>query len=111
MEDKIVEILQYTLKTGSGAEFHRIMSEVSVPLHLKHGIDVVAYGNSLHATDSYFLIRAFDNEETMSITLEDFYSSDDWCSGPRKDIISRIELSLKSVLALSQSAVNGLYSK
>jgi len=33
MKDRIVEILQYTLKKDSGSDFHQIMDEVSVPLH------------------------------------------------------------------------------
>lgn len=108
MKDRIVEILQYTLKKGSGEEFHQIMREVSVPLHAKNGIDVVAYGNSLHDADSYYLIRAFDSEEQMKSVLEDFYASVGWRSGPREAIISRIELSLKSVLSLPQSGIDRL---
>ncbi|EFB5483721.1 NIPSNAP family protein, partial [Escherichia coli] len=30
---RTVEILQYTLRKGSGAAFHAIMQEISVPLH------------------------------------------------------------------------------
>lgn len=83
------------------------MREVSVPLHARNGIDVVAYGNSLHDADSYYLIRAFDSEEQMKSVLEDFYASAGWRS-PREAIISRIELSLKSVLSLPQSGIDGL---
>ncbi|MEY2223362.1 NIPSNAP family protein [Klebsiella variicola] len=111
MKDRIIEILQYTLKKGSGEEFHQIMREVSVPLHARNGIDVVAYGNSLHDADSYYLIRAFDSEEEMKSVLEDFYASAGWRSGPREAIISRIEVSLKSVLMLPQIAVNELRKK
>ncbi|EMH2330574.1 NIPSNAP family protein [Citrobacter freundii] len=111
MKDRIIEILQYTLKKGSGEEFHQIMREVSVPLHARNGIDVVAYGNSLHDADSYYLIRAFDSEEQMKSVLEDFYASAGWRSGPREAIISRIEVSLKSVFILPQIAVNELRKK
>lgn len=111
MKDRIIEILQYTLKKSSGEEFHQIMHEVSVPLHARNGIDVVAYGNSLHDADSYYLIRAFDSEEQIKSVLEDFYASAGWRSGPREAIISRIEVSLKSVLVLSQIAVNELRKK
>ncbi len=38
MERKIVEILQYTLSKGAGAEFHNIMAQISVPLHNQHSI-------------------------------------------------------------------------
>ncbi|EEX0935326.1 NIPSNAP family protein [Escherichia coli] len=108
MKDRIVEIQQYTLKKGSGEEFHQIMREVSVPLHAKNGIDVVAYGKSLHDADSYYLIRAFESEEQMKSVLDDFYASAGWRSGPREAIISRIELSFKSVLSLPQSGIDGL---
>ena len=84
------------------------MREVSVPLHTRNGIDVVAYGNSLHDADSYYLIRAFESEEQMKSVLDDFYASAGWRSGPREAIISRIELSLKSVLSLPQSGIDGL---
>lgn len=108
MKDQIVEILQYTLKKGTGESFHKIMREISVPLHTRQGIDVVAYGNSLHDSDSYHLIRAFDSEQQMKKILEGFYASDDWRSGPRQEIIDSIEVSLKSVLALPASTVEGL---
>ena len=84
------------------------MHEVSVPLHTRNGIDVVAYGNSLHDPDSYYLIRAFESEEQMESILDDFYASAGWRSGPREAIISRIELRLKSVLSLPQSVIDGL---
>ncbi|EOK0892946.1 hypothetical protein ACJY98_004973, partial [Escherichia coli] len=111
MKDRIVEILQYTLKKDSGSDFHQIMHEVSVPLHTRNGIDVVAYGNSLQDADSYYLIRAFESEEQMKSVLDDFYASAGWRSGPREAIISRIEVSLKSVLTLPQNAVNELRKK
>lgn len=84
------------------------MREVSVPLHTRNRIDVVAYGNSLHDADSYYLIHAFDSAEQMKGVLEDFYASAGWRSGPREAIISRIELSLKSVLSLPQSVIDRL---
>ncbi|MCS3433946.1 NIPSNAP family protein [Klebsiella sp. BIGb0407] len=108
MTNKRVEILQYELKKGSGEAFHQIMCDISIPLHIRHGIDVVAYGNSLHDTDSYYLIRAFASEQQMQDILATFYSSDGWRSGPREEIISSIDVSLKSVLSLPESAVDEL---
>ncbi|HHA1865065.1 TPA: NIPSNAP family protein, partial [Enterobacter ludwigii] len=55
---KTVEILQYNLHKGTGAFFHNVMAEISVPLHQRHGIDVVSFGHSLHDLDCYYLIRA-----------------------------------------------------
>lgn len=106
MKSRVVEILQYRLKTGTGRTFHRIMQDISVPLHVEQGIDVVAYGCSRHDADSYFLLRAFENEEEMHDVLEGFYASEAWRSGPREAIVERIEVSLKSVLLLSPSAID-----
>lgn len=58
---RTVEILQYTLRKGSGAAFHATMQEISVLLHRRHGIDVVSFGNSLMtriATTSYAPLTA-----------------------------------------------------
>lgn len=105
---RTVEILQYILHKGSGAAFHAIMQEISVPLHQSHGIDVVSFGNSLHDPDCYYLIRAFDSPESMTAVLDAFYASADWRSGPREDIIGSIETSIKTVMNLPSESVEGL---
>ena len=105
---RTVEILQYTLRKGSGAAFHAIMQEISVPLHQRHGLDVVSFGNSLHDPDCYYLIRTFDSPENMTAVLDAFYASDDWRSGPREEIIRSIETSIRTVMNLPPESVNGL---
>ena len=105
---RTVEILQYTLRKGSGAAFHAIMQEISVPLHQRHGLDVVSFGNSLHDPDCYYLIRIFDSPENMTAVLDAFYASDDWRSGPREEIIRSIETSIRTVMNLPPESVDGL---
>lgn len=105
---KTVEILQYILHKGTGTAFHAIMQEISVPLHQRHGIDVVSFGNSLHDPDCYYLIRAFDSVKSMATDLDAFYASTDWCSGPREKIIRSIKTSIKTVLNLPLVSVDGL---
>lgn len=105
---KIVELLQYTLKSGTGRDFHRIMVEQSAPLHREAGIDIVSFGNSLHDEDSYYLIRAYADIEHMKVSQNVFYSSDVWKNGPRAAIIDRIQTSVKSVLTLTEAATEGL---
>ena len=105
---RTVEILQYTLRKDSGATFHAIMREISVPLHQRYGIDVVSFGNSLHDPDCYYLIRAFDSAESMAAVLDAFYANAHWHNGPRQDIIGRIETSIKTVIRLPSESVAGL---
>ncbi|WP_320710878.1 NIPSNAP family protein [Enterobacter asburiae] len=104
---RTVEILQYTLLKGTGTAFHNIMQDISVPLHQRHGIDVVSFGNSLHDTDCYYLIRAFDSAESMAAVLYTFYASADWRNGPREDIIGSVETSIKTVINLPLESVDG----
>lgn len=111
MANIIVEILQYKLKKGTGASFHKTMQDISVPLHIVHNIDIVAYGNSLHDMDSYYLIRSFETEEKMQLELEHFYSTNDWKNGPREAIINCIEISVRSVLNLPVVAIEHLKSQ
>lgn len=108
MENKTVEILTYTLKKGTGRDFHKIMTETSVPLHRKAGIDVVRFGNSLHDADSYFLIRAFDSVEHLENAQDEFYKSDAWRMGPREAIIERIEQSIKAVVTINNAALDAM---
>ena len=72
---RCVETLLYTLMPGTGAEFHALMREVSVPLHRASGLDVVAYGPSLDDADRYFLIRAYRSLDDLTSSQETFYAS------------------------------------
>lgn len=105
---RTVEFLQYTLKTGTGREFHKIMIEESAPLQRDAGIDIVAFGNSIHDEDSYYLIRAYDDPDHLEVSQEKFHRSDAWKSGPRAAIIDRIQTSVKSVLMLTNTTTDGL---
>jgi hypothetical protein len=49
---RIVEIRSYNLKPGSGAEFHRLVTEQSVPMLRRWKVDLVAYGPSRQDDDS-----------------------------------------------------------
>lgn len=105
---RAVELLQYILKPGTGREFHKIMVEISAPLHRGAGIDIIAFGNSIHDEDSYYLLRSFDDIEHMKTSQDKFYMSDEWKNGPRQAIIERIQTSVKSVLILPNLAIDGL---
>jgi hypothetical protein len=105
---KTVEILLYSLQPNTGVAFHQIMHEISVPLHLDCGMDVVRYGQSLHDPDNYYLIRAYDSAEHLEASQNAFYSSDAWRAGPRESIIALIATSIKSVITLDNVALEAL---
>lgn len=102
---RLVETLIYKLKPGTGAEFHRLVHEQSLPLHESFKMDVIDYGQSEHHPDAYFLIRAYDNLEHLAASQDALYTSDAWRKGPRPAIIERIAENLKSVTWLSEAAI------
>ena len=107
---RIIEIISYQLKPGTSDAFHQAVKEIAMPLHQNAGIDVLAYGHSLHGEDAYFLIRAFDDLAQIETSLNNFYNSDEWVNGPRSAIIDRIQTSVKSVLPLNEAAISALKS-
>ncbi|WP_261168811.1 NIPSNAP family protein [Serratia ficaria] len=95
---RVIEVLQYTLKPGSGAAFHDIMKNQSVPLHQKSGVNILRFGNSLHDPDSYYLVRSFLNSSEMESQLAQFYADACWREGPRGAIINMISESHRIVI-------------
>jgi hypothetical protein len=94
----IVEIRTYKLLPGSGAAFHRLVVEQSLPMLERWGIDVVASGPSLDDGDLYYLIRAYSSVEELQRSQDAFYGSDEWREGPREAIVGLIDSSISVVL-------------
>jgi hypothetical protein len=105
---RLVEIRSYKLKPGTGAKFHELVASQSVPLLLAAHMDVVAYGQSLHDADSYYLIRSYENREHRSASQDAFYSSSVWRQGPREAIIALIEADTNIVLWLTAESLQVL---
>ncbi|HYM82113.1 MAG TPA: NIPSNAP family protein [Candidatus Limnocylindria bacterium] len=101
---RFVEIRSYNLKPGSRDEFHRLVTQASLPLLERWYVDVVAYGPSPHDDVSYFLIRSYDSLEHRRFSQEAFYGSPDWLQGPREAIVSLIE---KRYLDRSRAGCHG----
>ncbi len=103
--NRLVEIRSYKLKPNSGAAFHKLVSEQSVPLLTAAKMDVVAFGQSVHDTDSYFLIRAYNSMEHLQLSQDVFYASAVWRQGPRENIIALIVTDTNAVMWLTPHAV------
>lgn len=72
------------------------------------GMDVVAYGRSNHEAETYFLIRAYASHSAMEKEQADFYSSEKWTSGPRSELVDRIETYLNTLIWASEAAVTSM---
>jgi hypothetical protein len=103
-----VEIRSYNLKPGTRQEFHCLFLEEAFPMLQRWKVDVVAYGPSLHDTDSYFLMRRYDSLSQREESENAFYGSDEWRQGPREAIIALIESYTEIVLELDDASLRGL---
>ena len=105
---KLVEIRSYKVKAQTSEDFHALVAERSVPMLKRWGTNVVAYGISSIEEDAYFLIRSYKDVADMKQRQDEFYGSLEWRSGPREQIIEKIETSLNTVLWLSEAGVEDI---
>ena len=105
---RVVEFCSYKLRPGSGAAFHSLVSERSVPLLRAAHMDVVAFGPSLHDPDSYYLVRSYESMEHLQSSQDAFYASAAWRQGPREAIVALIENDADAVMWLTGEAIDAL---
>lgn len=104
----VIEIRSYQLVPGSRDRFHQLIIERSLPLMRNLGMDVVDLGPSLHDADSYFLIRAFDDMDTLEAEQTAFYTSPAWREGPRAAIVELIASDRNVVVEMSAERITAL---
>ena len=105
---RLVEIRSYKLKAQTSEAFHKLVSEQSAPMLRQWGTDVVAFGISQQEEDAYFLIRSYKDLTDLKLRQDEFYGSQEWRSGPREEIVEKIESSLNTVVWLSIAGVEDL---
>ena len=106
--DQIVEIRSYNLKPGTRDRFHQLFVRESLPMLERWKVDVVAYGPSLHDSDSWFLMRAYPSVEARQRSEDAFYGSDEWKKGPREAILADIESYATIVIHPNEATLRGL---
>ncbi len=105
---RLVEIRSYQLHPGQGAALHEAVRTRAVPMLRAWGTEVVAFGPSPHAPDTYCLIRAYDSLADREARQAAFYGSDEWRQGPREAIVGAIASYLDTVLWLDDAGVAAL---
>lgn len=107
----ILEIRTYRATPGARDELLRLLRDEGLPLLDQHGITVVALGPSLVEEDGHqeaYLIRAFASLPARAAQEAAFYGSEQWRTGPREAILSRIESYHTVVIETSEQAVRAL---
>lgn len=105
---RVLEIRVYTLKPGTGAEFLVLAVNKVLPTLKRWNIDVVAIEPSLETPDAFCLLRAYDSMAHLQQSEDAFYGSDEWRSGPREGILSRIETYSTVVLEMDEAVINAM---
>jgi hypothetical protein len=105
-----VEIRSYRLKAGSGAAFHRLVVDQSMPMLERWGVDVIAFGPSLDKDDLYVLIRGYASVAELRRSQDAFYGSDEWRDGPREAIVSLIESDISVVIPAESLSIEETFS-
>ncbi len=105
---QVVEIRSYNLKAGTRDRFHRLFEREALPMLRRWKVDVVAYGPSLHDSDSYYLMRSYASVEDRQRSEDAFYASDEWRQGPREAILACIESYTTAVIRFDDATVKGL---
>ena len=105
---RIVEIRSYNLKAGTRDRFHQRFVREALPMLRRWKADVVAYGPSLHDSDSYYLMRAYAILEDRQRSEDAFYGSDEWRQGPREAILADIASYTTVVMRVDDAVLRGL---
>jgi hypothetical protein len=105
---RFVEIRSYELKSGTAGVFDRLVTGESAPMLRRHGIDVVAFGPSLHDQNAYYLMRAYANLQELERGEDAFYGSEEWRLGPREAILTCIDRYASIVVELDNVTIDGL---
>jgi hypothetical protein len=87
----ITEIRIYKLKENVSETFNRVFIEQSLPMMERWKINVVDYGFSLSDKESFYLIRNYESIEQRKVSQDAFYGSEEWISGPEKELMNCID--------------------
>jgi hypothetical protein len=87
----ITEIRIYKLKKDSPQTFYKVFTEQSLPMMKRWKIKVVDYGISLIDKESFYLIRNYESIEQRKVSQDAFYGSEEWISGPEKELMNCID--------------------
>lgn len=105
---QVVEIRSYNLKAGTRDRFHQLFEREALPMLRRSKVDVVAYGPSMHDSNSYYLMRGFPSVDERQRVEDAFYGSDEWRNGPREAILADILSYTTIVIQLDDATIRGL---
>ena len=108
MANRFVEFRLLRLHPGQREQFAARFASHLLPLHERHGIEVVSWGLSLHDSDSFYVIRAHQSVEGRQETLDALFGSDEWLMNQEEDVWGMIESYNTCVVEASEPLIEAL---
>jgi len=105
--NSIIEILSLKLKPGSRHIFDQLYKELSVPMLRRWNVDLLAFGPSQDAEDSYLVVRRYKDAADRQQSQDAFYNSEEWKQGPREQIMALIENYTAVVIPSNEMLIEG----
>jgi len=110
VSESVLDIRTYRTVPGARDELVRLMTEETVPMLRRHGIEVVTFGPSIRDEDHSFLIRFFESLEEREEQLARFYGSEEWLTNYDERVMTLIETYHVVVVPASREAAMALAS-
>lgn len=108
MPRRLLEIRTYMLKPGTRDAFDALLRSGPLPMLARFGIDVVAYGPSLHHADGYGLMRSYASLAERTAVLETFYGSAEWIENHDAAVMALIASYETLVVEADSTVIDGL---
>jgi hypothetical protein len=104
----LLDVRLYRIRPGRRDEFHTLVRDETIPLARRHGHLVVDSGPSWHDEETYYLIRAFPDDQARRLALDDLYGSEEWLLDYDRRVMAFIESYQTAVIPTTSDVVDAL---
>ena len=91
MAKRVIEFRIFRLHPGQRDQFAARLCNNLLPLHQRHGIEVLSCGPSLHDRDSFLIVRAHSSVESRQIAMDALLGSAEWLMQEEEAVMGMIE--------------------
>lgn len=105
---RILELRIFRLHHGRRNEFIARFRDHLLPMLQRHGIEVVAWGSSLHDQESFYVVRAYPSVEARQTALDAMFGSTEWLMQQEDAVLGMIESYNTSVVEAEEWLIEAI---
>ena len=105
---RVIEFRLFRLHPGRRDDFAVRFRNQLLPMHQRHGIEVISWGASLHDQDSFYLVRAHPSVEARQRALDAMFGSAEWLMSQEEDVLGMIESYNTCVVEVDESLIDAM---